>query len=636
MKRRTIFTLCFCIFFAGTLNAQVYLVDGDKVGIKTAAPEESLHLDGGSFLQTPTNPTLIGSMAIGGYPQNAVVSGGYAYVGDYTNHKLMVIDVSNPAAPETVGDVVVGAQVRRIAVSGRYAYAVNSGSDDLVAVDISDPSHPSIVGTVSLGTAPRLIAVAGCYAYVEDGSSLRVVDVSNPTDPIIISSLSLGGVTATALCVSGRYAYVVEVTHANLMVIDIADPSSPVLVGTLDVGEKPKSLFVSGRYAYVVDFEIDSLTVIDVSDPSSPALVGSLAVGASPESVFVSGQYAYVVDAASDDLKMIDVSDPSSPVLVGSLYIGGGSASVPHSVFVSGRYAYVTDTYSYDLKVIDVSGAEVTALKAHSLEAGNLQVLGDVFAQGRLQVLNGINAGPGGFHSDGPVSLERALHTREDKVGIGTPDPQQRLHIHEDSSSYAYLSFTNETTGDNIADGVLVGIDPSENFRVHTFEDNNISFYIDNDHKLTIDPDGDVGIGTTTPVDDLEIVRGYTYSKINAGDTSFTTSSSKSYKENIRPLDKEDILEKIANVPVNVYDFKASHCSDGENCKDKMGLIAEEFHTIFQRGSQKEINGQEVQMALWMAVQHLYAQNKALNQKIQKLEGLLMNSSSNFSVKQSQ
>ena len=39
--------------------------------------------------------------------------------------------------------------------------------------------------------------------------------------------------------------------------------------------------------------------------------------------------------------------------------------------------------------------------------------------------------------------------------------------------------------------------------------------------------------------------------------------------------------------------------------KDKLGLMAEDFHQVFKRGSDTTINGQEVQMALWLAVQEL-------------------------------
>jgi hypothetical protein len=51
-----------------------------------------------------------------------------------------------------------------------------------------------------------------------------------------------------------------------------------------------------------------------------------------------------------------------------------------------------------------------------------------------------------------------------------------------------------------------------------------------------------------------------------------------------------------------------------------MGLIAEDFYTVFHRGDDKHIDGQDVQMALWLAVQQLTAQNKQLTERINSLE----------------
>jgi hypothetical protein len=51
-----------------------------------------------------------------------------------------------------------------------------------------------------------------------------------------------------------------------------------------------------------------------------------------------------------------------------------------------------------------------------------------------------------------------------------------------------------------------------------------------------------------------------------------------------------------------------------------LGLIAEDFHTVLGRGDDKHIDGQDVQMALWMAVQKLSAENKALTERLSKLE----------------
>lgn len=73
------------------------------------------------------------------------------------------------------------------------------------------------------------------------------------------------------------------------------------------------------------------------------------------------------------------------------------------------------------------------------------------------------------------------------------------MHIHENSSWFSYLSFTNDTTGAGDLDGVLVGIDPAEDFRIATYEENNIKFYINNSEKFRIVNSGYVGIGTDSP-----------------------------------------------------------------------------------------------------------------------------------------
>ncbi len=91
-----------------------------------------------------------------------------------------------------------------------------------------------------------------------------------------------------------------------------------------------------------------------------------------------------------------------------------------------------------------------------------------------------------------------------------------------------------------------------------------------------------------------------TESTINAGATAFTITSSRTQKENIKPVRADGILSKVANIGVYNYDY-----IDGP--EDRLGLMAEDFHQVFERGSDKTISGQDVQIALWLAVQELTA-----------------------------
>jgi hypothetical protein len=128
---------------------------------------------------------------------------------------------------------------------------------------------------------------------------------------------------------------------------------------------------------------------------------------------------------------------------------------------------------------------------------------------------------------------------------------------------------------------------------------------------------GNVGIGCTSPTSDLVIASAggcsTPSSSINAGATQFTAASSRTFKENIEPVEVPNILDRISKVGVYNYDFKGGPT-------DRIGLIAEDFHTVFERGNEKYIDGSEVQIALWMAVQKLTEQNKVLTDRLSTLE----------------
>ena len=100
-------------------------------------------------------------------------------------------------------------------------------------------------------------------------------------------------------------------------------------------------------------------------------------------------------------------------------------------------------------------------------------------------------------------------------------------------------------------------------------------------------------------------------SSINAGSPTFTVTSSRAIKENIEPLAVPGLLDRIANVGVYRYDFV-------RGAKDRVGLMSEDFHQVFERGSDKTIDGNEVQMALWLAVQELTARVKELERELRE------------------
>ncbi|MEA2163965.1 MAG: hypothetical protein QOK37_2092 [Thermoanaerobaculia bacterium] len=209
-------------------------------------------------------------------------------------------------------------------------------------------------------------------------------------------------------------------------------------------------------------------------------------------------------------------------------------------------------------------------------------------------------------------------------VGIGTASPSAGLHV-----------LTNLRIDGTDATGIRAigfgGTSPTTNPNIYT----NGSYLVVNAkngaNQLHLNFDsgatslttvqaggGNVGIGCTSPTAKLVVASASgcsnPSSSLNPGDAQFTIASSRTFKENIEPIDVPDILKKIEAIPVVTYDFKDN------GPKDRLGLIAEDFHAVFGRGDDKHINGQDVQMALWMAVQKLTAENKALTDRLSKLE----------------
>ncbi|MEO1082764.1 MAG: tail fiber domain-containing protein [Acidobacteriota bacterium] len=220
-------------------------------------------------------------------------------------------------------------------------------------------------------------------------------------------------------------------------------------------------------------------------------------------------------------------------------------------------------------------------------------------------------------------------------VGINNSAAKVRLHVRESGtvttpSNSAVVAFFQNTA--NTTDGAIMGLQSGNNANAQfwygdTDDDNAgriiyrhaqdvLSLWTAGTERVRIDSVGDFCVGCDDALVGADFVVGDlqgTSSSINAGDVMFTMTSSRDKKENLESVGSDDILSKIADVGVFTYDF-----IDGP--KNKLGLIAEDFHTVFGRGEDKTINGQEVQMALWLAVQELTAQNKALIQRLDELE----------------
>lgn len=305
----------------------------------------------------------------------------------------------------------------------------------------------------------------------------------------------------------------------------------------------------------------------------------------------------------------------ANPTLSGDTYIVGGQLCVGFDCTGSESLAFKTILLKENNDFIHFEDTSTTA--GFASNDWRIQV-NDTFSGGVNKfVIEDVTSAKVPFYIEGNAATNSIYIDSTGRIGFRTSTPALDLHITTTNSPAMRFE---QTSGGGF---------PAQTWDIGA---NNVNFFVrdvtaGNLYPFRIRPGAPsgamdigatgVGINCLFAASDLVIASGggcsNPSSSMNAGDSQFTVASSRTFKENLSRVEVSDVLEKIETIDVYEYDFV-------NGPKDRVGLIAEDFHQIFGRGSEKYINGQEVQMALWLAVKELAAQNKALRERIEDLE----------------
>jgi hypothetical protein len=94
------------------------------------------------------------------------------------------------------------------------------------------------------------------------------------------------------------------------------------------------------------------------------------------------------------------------------------------------------------------------------------------------------------------------------RVGIGTGNPQSKLHLHSDGvgTNAGLMQFTNSSTGADNNDGLFIGIGSGGDALLQNMTSSSkLQLGASGNIQMTIDADGEVGIGTDSPTNELEV-----------------------------------------------------------------------------------------------------------------------------------
>ena len=192
------------------------------------------------------------------------------------------------------------------------------------------------------------------------------------------------------------------------------------------------------------------------------------------------------------------------------------------------------------------------------------------------------------------VGAASQIYDNGNQVGIGTTEPKQRLEvngniqIHEQNSSVAGLMIT-QSSGEtgyimhNRASTLTIGAGSVD--------------------RMTIDGDGNVGIGVTRPRQPLEMASG---AHATAGGV-WTNSSSREKKENITELSVEEALAALAGLKPVQFNYR------NEAGESYVGFIAEDVPELVATGDREGLSAMDIVAVLTRVIQ-------AQQQKIEELE----------------
>jgi hypothetical protein len=184
------------------------------------------------------------------------------------------------------------------------------------------------------------------------------------------------------------------------------------------------------------------------------------------------------------------------------------------------------------------------------------------------------------------------------QIGIGTTEPKQRLEvngniqIHAQNSSVAGLMIT-QSSGEtgyimhNRASTLTIGAGSVD--------------------RITIDHEGNVGIGVSRPKRPLEMANG---AYVSSGGV-WTNSSSRDRKENIKDISVEEALAVLAGLEPVRFNYK----NDAQ--ESHAGFIAEDVPNLVATSDRKGLSAMDIVAVLTKVVQAQQQQIGALEARLE-------------------
>lgn len=250
--------------------------------------------------------------------------------------------------------------------------------------------------------------------------------------------------------------------------------------------------------------------------------------------------------------------------------------AVPSSADNLGNHTATTDLAMANKKIsnvaqIDVGGSAVdgiVGIKYANPNALNLQATNNNDSTGitfqnpggnyawKIHRQGGANPDivfAGGANQVGYAGLpERMRLTAGGNLGIGSVNPASLLHLYDGSAPY--LQLTNSVTGVSATDGLRIGVSGNHVF-FRNYENGDIRFRTQDQNRLVVMGNGDVGVGTASPLSTFHVAGG-TILVDNTNGLAYRNAANSGNRNLIKSTSGDDVI--IAGTNTNNVEFDVS------------------------------------------------------------------------------
>ena len=299
-------------------------------------------------------PVLVLAAVLAWSPAGALAAGPKAYVGNFKDNTVSVIDTASGAVTGTL-PVAAGPHGMAMTPDGKIVYI---SGDESSSVSVVDTATDRVTGTIEVGKTPHGLAMqpGGRVLLVAVYGEDRVAFVDTATGAIV-GSVAVPKPHTMAVRPDGKLAYVASQQPGKfaLVVVDLAARTA-IREIPLDKPPRDPEFSYDGKALY---FTLAGVNAVQVLDPQTDRIVATVPTGASPHiaAYFRGAPAATAVVQGPGELLLFD---PATNAPVRTVAVG----KQPHWVAASadGKRAYVTNEGSNDLSVVDLTTGQVTTI----------------------------------------------------------------------------------------------------------------------------------------------------------------------------------------------------------------------------------------------------------------------------------